>query len=371
MDERLNLPSASAFAILVNCPGSHNLVQTVPPEQREDSTEASERGTRIHKARETMSSDGLKDDGEVAAFRQGLVNEGSILEQWKYEFGIGEVDEYLEERLWLRDGMNPIASGMLDVTFVERGTRMPHVLACDWKSMSGLSAGRAVDNWQLRLHATLVASEFGASHCRCVLNKPEAWGNQTDAVDFDSAALQRMDYMVRYHLWFATLSDSPRRAGSWCWFCEAKGHCPEAAAFSMLPSAIVGGALAKVDTLSPADLKKLFSIDSDIRKILDKAYSRLATFTDEDLAAIGLRRGKAKETDKFVDVNGAVTALYEAGLTKADLLGCMTPGKGKLVELIRREFALSEDKAEAFLKEKCAEFMEVKQGARPIVEIRK
>lgn len=346
-------------------------MQTVPAEQREDSTEASERGTRIHKARETESIADLQDEGEVAAYVQGMKNEAIICEQWKHDFGITDCDLYLEERLWLRDGMNPIASGMLDVTFVERGTRTPHVLAIDWKSMSGLSAGRAVDNWQLRLHATLVASEFGASHCRCVLNKPEAWGNQMDAVDFDSAALQRMDYMVRYHLWFATLSDSPRRAGSWCWFCEAKGHCPEAAAFSMLPSAIVGGALAKVDTLSPADLKKLFTIDSDVRKILDKAYTRLATFTDEDLAAIGLRRGKAREAEKFVDVNGAVTALYEAGLTKADLLGCMTPGKGKLVELIRREFALSEDKAEAFLKEKCAEFMEVKQGARPIVEIRK
>jgi hypothetical protein len=369
--ERGGKPSASSFAILVNCPGSHNLVQTVPTDQREDSTEYSERGERIHKARETRSTAMLQDDSEVAAYNQGIANEALVLEQWKHEFGIGEVDEYLEDRLWLRDGMSPIASGKLDVTFVERGDRTPHIVTVDWKTLSGLSAGPAVDSWQLRLQAILAAQEFNAVHVRCVFNKPEAYYRQTDAVDFDSTALRNTEYMARYHLWLATLPDAPRRAGAWCWFCPAQAFCPEAASFAMLPSVIAGGALAKVDTLSPQDLRKLWGVDSDIRKIQDRVSARLATFTDEGLSAIGLRRGKAKETDKFVDVNGAVTALYEAGLTKSDLIGCMTVGKGKLVELIRREFALSEAAAEKWLAEKCGTFMEVKQGARPIVEIRK
>lgn len=369
--ERGGKPSASSASIWMRCQGQPNMVRSLPPRVEDDSTPESRRGTKIHDALLYRNPE-ILDEGERAAYDNAIRNEQLAVEQWKAQLGLESVvEEERELRLWLWDKQEAIVSGKIDTHFIECSSRNPCVLIEDFKTGSSIGAAPAAENPQLKVLAVLAKYEYGARHVRVFVNRCESWGEQVDVADYDEAALAQAEYMVRFHLWLASQPSAPRTPGAHCHWCAAIGSCPENAAMAMLPSVATGGALARVDSLSHEDLKKLWLVDSDLRRILDKVSARLATFSDEDLNAIGLRRGKAKEVDKFIDVNGAVTALYEAGLTKTDLWNTATLGKGKLVELIRREFALSEAAAEKWLAEKCAPYMEVKQGARPIVEMRK
>jgi hypothetical protein len=349
------------------------MVHGLTPLDDKDSTEAT-RGTRLHRCLEIRNPADLIDESEVAAYHQAIRNESVIVQQWQSSLGLESVSEGERElRLWMWDcRWSAIVSGKIDTHWLDAASRRPAVLIQDFKSGSGIGAGSAASNSQLMTLAVLAYFEYGARHVRVALNKFETFGEQIDVADYDEAALAQAEYMVRFHLWLTQQPGAPRTPGSHCHFCPAVGSCPENAAMALLPSVATGGALANVDTLSPQDLRKLWGVDSDIRKILDRVSARLATFSDDDLNAIGLRRGKAKETDKFIDINSAVTVLYEAGITTSDLWNCATLGKGKLIELVRREFALSSDeKAERWLLEKCGAFIEKKEGARPIVEMRK
>lgn len=374
-DDRLDLPSASKFDIIVNCPGMPNLARTIPPvEADNDSTPEADRGTRIHHAREISSTMHLQDEGEMKAYTRLVDNERIILSEWSDEKNLEMYNVETELRLWLFDPITgaPITSGRLDVLYVESGTRTPHVLVIDTKTLSGLSAGSAVESWQLKVQAVLSRFEFGARHVRVAFNKPEALGKEIDVCDLDTAMLDQCEYMIRYHLWLTTLPNAPRRAGEWCNWCVCKGHCPEAGAMALLPMAVsAGGVLARIDTLSPADLRKIWDVSAVIKKVLGRVDARLASMSEEQLASVGLRLGKPRETDSIVDVPLAMRRLRESGLMPEDIVKCAKIGKGELTKLVRREFALSsDDKAEAWIARVLGDCMETKEGAAPVKEIR-
>lgn len=343
------------------------------PEHKSESTPESLRGTRIHKARETGSALDLQDEGEVAAYQNWLKNEQIVLEQWRHEFNVSEPLEELEQRLWLYEpnSFNPILSGRLDVMYVEQGTRTPHALIIDGKTLSGLSAGKAEDSWQLRCQAVLAAYEFGAVHVRAAFLKPEAWGKQVDVVDFDAQSLQNTEYMIRWHIWFSSLPDAPRRAGAHCTWCPCAAYCPERAAQALIPSAMTNGVLERIDTLSPRDLKRLWDSSTLITKMLARVDYRLSSLPAETLARVGLYRGAPKETDTLINAAGLKSRLQELGLQEQDIMSCADFGKTKLVKLIRREFALSSDaKAEAWMSRNLEQFIETKTGARSLKELK-
>lgn len=371
--ERLDLPSASSAGTWIRCQGQPQMVRSLPPrdEAAESSPEAS-RGTRLHLALETRNPMILEDEGESVAFKQALKNQETAIQQWISELGLELVSEGERElRLWLwsQDGSEPIVSGKMDTHWIEAGTRTPCVMIQDYKSGSGIGAGDAASNPQLQVLAVLVKYEYNARHVRVLLNKFESWGNQLDHVDYDEAALAQAEYMVRFHLWQTTQLNAPRTPGPQCWYCAAAGLCPENAAFTMLPTVATKGILEQVDSLSPQDLKKLWEIDGQIRKTLDRVSWRLANLPSETLASVGLYLGAPKETDKFVDVNGAVNRLKEFGLAESDILACAKLGKGELVKLIRRELAYSSDaKAEAWMARNLGEFIETTEGARSLKE---
>lgn len=372
-DERENLPSASGANIWQRCTGQPQMVRSLPPrdEAIESSPEAT-RGTRLHLALETRNPMILEDEVETDAYHQALNLQEMALAQWQSNLGLATITEGDRElRLWLwsQDGSEPIVSGKMDTHWIEVGTRTPCVLVQDFKSGSGIGAGDAASNPQLQVLAVLVKYEYNARHVRVVLNKFESWGNQLDHVDYDEAALVQAEYMVRFHLWQTTLPNAPRTPGPQCWYCPAAGLCPENAALTMLPTVATKGILEQVDSLSPQDLKKLWEIDGQIRKTLDRVSYRLANLPAETLSELGLYLGAPKETDKIIDVVGTVNRLKELGVLENDILTCAKLGKGELVKLIRREFALSSDaKAEAWMAKHIGEFIETTEGARSLKE---
>lgn len=373
-DERENLPSASASSTWMRCQGQPQMVRTLPPRDEIESSPEATRGTRLHSALETRNPMLLEGEGESVAFKQALKNQDLMLEQWQSELGLEVITEGERElRLWLwsQDGSEAIASGKMDSHWIEANTRTPCVIIQDYKSGSGIGAGDAATNEQLRTLAVLAKYEYGARHVRVVLNCFESFGEQLRVCDYDEAALAQAEYMVRFHLWLTTLPNAPRTPGPQCWYCAAAGLCPENAALTMLPTVATKGILEQVDSLSPEDLKKLWLADSQIRKTLDRVSYRLANLPPEELAGVGLYLGKPKEMEKIVDVPSAVARLKEHGLSEADILTCAKLGKGELVKLIRREFSLSSDaKAEAWIDRNLAEFIERTEGARSLKEIK-
>lgn len=372
-DDRLHLPSASGASTWMRCSGQPQMVRSLPPrdEAIESSPEAT-RGTRLHRALEIRNTMDLADEIEVAAYNQALKNQETALAQWQSELGLEVITEGERElRLWLwsQDGSEPIVSGKMDTHWIEVGTRTPCVAIQDFKSGSGVGAGDAASNPQLQVLAVLAKYEYNARHVRVLLNKFESFGRQLDHVDYDEAALAQAEYMVRFHLWQTTQPNAPRTPGPQCWYCAAAGLCPENAAFTLLPTVATKGILEQVDSLSPQDLKKLWEVDSQIRKTLDRVSYRLAALPAETLSELGLYLGEPRETEKFVDVAGAKERLQSFGLAETDILSCADLGKGKLVKLIRRDLALSSDaKAEQWLARNLSEFIESKPGARSLKE---
>lgn len=349
------------------------MVNSLPlRDESADKSPDSERGVRLHRCVELRSTLDLADDVEIAAYHQALKNQEIAIAQWQSELGLELVTEGERElRLWLwsQDGKEPIVSGKSDTHWIEAGSRNPAVMIQDLKSGSGIGAGRAADNPQLMTLAVLAKYEYNARSVRVVLNKFESFGNQLDHCDYDEAALAQAEYMVRFHLWLTTRPNAPRTPGPQCWYCAAAGLCPENAALTMLPTVASKGIVEQIDSLSPQDLKKLWDVDGQIRKTLDRVAYRLASLPIETLSELGLYLGEPKETDSIVDVAGAKERLQSFGISEADILSCAKLGKGELVKIVKRELGLSSDaKSEAWIARNLSDFIETKQGARSLKE---
>ena len=205
-DPRLGKPSASSFSRDVACPGNRNLIRAMYASgeingEESAGNELAERGTRIHKSRETGNTFELQAD-ELTAYNDGLKIEQQATRDWQLEFGLQNVTEGERElRLWLHHPLNlkPMLSGQLDVHFLAGNDR---AIVHDWKTSSGKSAGDAEDSWQLRIQALLLWKELPElTDIRAGFIKPEAFGKRVDYVDFNLFDLQNIERAAHYTLW--------------------------------------------------------------------------------------------------------------------------------------------------------------------------
>lgn len=357
--ERLDKASASAFEIDAACPGRQNMLRALPPEAfRETSDEDAAMGTRIHKARETGNTLELDSD-ELDIYRRGMDSETEIVSQWAEAFSVDQYKEGPREvRLWLNDPqtLRPVLSAKLDVHYVA----LPHVLVIDWKSLWCKHLTPAVRNYQARVQAVCAANEYGAMHVRVAFNK--AMFGKSDPVDYTLSDLPYAEHSLFYHLWESRQPDAQRKAGQHCNYCVAKAWCPEAGAYSMLPSVVAANAVngglsdsgldpkAMVERLVPADLVMLFRRSGVITKILEEAKSRLKGFSDGELEALGLRRKEGRKLDPIVDAKGAFECLRdEHGISESELWSAMKISKAELVDAIRRDQGWGKEQTQGFI----------------------
>lgn len=374
-DPRLGLPSASSFSRDVACPGNRNLVRAMfaAGEISGDagSHELAERGTRIHKARETSNTFDLQPD-ELTAYNDGLKIEQQATRYWQAEFDIPQCTEGERElRLWLHHPINlrPMLSGQLDVHYTATTRAIVH----DWKTSSGKSAGDAEDSWQLRIQALLLWKEFpGLTDIRAGFIKPEAFSKRIDYVDFNLFDLQNIERSVHYTLWQTQQPDAPLHAGPHCQYCPAKAVCKAAAKEAVspiqelpppLPEKITAKTAEQLVSMMPVESARLvWSKRGTIKHIMDALHARLYNLPPEELYRLELRKTLGRSGDYVRDVKLAFDALVEAGLPPESVWQCLSLSKTAVVKAFQMDMNYRESMAEAVYENVLDDFIERRQG---------
>ena len=369
--ERLNLPSASAFGITANCPGSVGLIKSLNlPDDRGD--EMAERGTRIHKGWETGSIEGLAAD-EVEDLKKTQSLDDAAVVQWAFEKQIPagtSLETFSERRLWLHDDdMNPVLSGQFDKLTICNG----HAFVRDLKSGWCRNLTPSEESWQLRVLCVLVWLEYGSKvdglkTIRASFIKPKFGKNGVDTVEYDTDSLYRSKNQVKQILWESSQPEARFNAGNHCNYCKARQHCRVAASYAMLPSVIAQNATDMVSTLSNDDLVKLWQSDAIVRKILDGVKARLKSLPAETLESLGLKVGEGRKLDPITNTEGCYRLLQHQ-LDESSLFASMKFSKGDLEKVLMKRRDMSKSDAQKWISENLAVFIEQKKSEGSIEEL--
>lgn len=363
-DPRANLPSASAYAITEACPGSENIIRSIPGKTEEEADEQALRGTRIHSAWETGDTSDLSQD-EIADYNESIATLNQALADWKDQVGATEVQEIREQRLWLNDPstMEPILSGQFDRLYLYGN----EALNLDLKSGWCRTLTRADENRQIRVLNVLIWKEYGVTSIRGAFVKPKL-RRQLDAVHYTESDLIHSEAQIHHSIWKSKQPDAQRVPGSHCNYCPAKSFCPEAGAYSMLPSVMVNAIETKdaqmmVERLAIEDLALIQSRASIIGKILDEVKARLKSLPAEELRRVGLEIGRGKKLDPIKDTKGAFDALVKFGVKEEELWQALSFSKGELVKAVMRDQGWAKKPTEGWLwDQELKQFIEPKQS---------
>jgi hypothetical protein len=372
--ERLDLPSASGFSIAVECEGQPALVATLPPQQEDEPDELALRGTRIHLALETGDTSDLSDD-EAEDYQKMKESEEAIRTQWCRERGfdwdalknLPSVKTGKEDRFWMNDPETglPCLSAKLDKYVIV----LDEAYICDYKS--GAFNKRLTPtqrNFQLRVQAVLLWREFDhIKRVRVAFAKPNS---STDFTDYSESDLEYSEAQIRHVIWRTQQPGAIRRPGQHCNWCPCKPFCPEAASYSLLPSAMVGNALEMVDRLTPADLVAIWERSTVIGKILEAVKTRLKGFSDEQLALLGLGRTPGRRLDPIIKTKEAFDFFFETeNITEEELWSALKFSKTELQKAIMRDKGWPADKTRGYLKQMLVPYIEEKQAVAGLEKI--
>lgn len=372
---RLNLPSASSFALDAACLGRQNLLAEMRAQGSVTVDDPglralSERGTRIHKARTTGNTFELQDESELNAYKAWCEYEKRVVEQWMAEKGIAVVpDPILQERLFLHDeALRPVVSGELDILYIAG----EHGLLLDGKSGMAYYAGAAASSWQLRVYSILAEAEWPQlSTIRASFIKMEAFGERISTTEYSKSDLKRSREWIYELLWKMKQPDAPLHAGQHCALCPCKAYCHEAITYSQLPSVRGNGqfTIDRVMTMPIDDVAEVYRHRSTVGKIMDAVQARLEALPPSDLAAVGFKMKDGKRLDFIANVNGAVETLMAMGFAADEIHGIMKLPKGDLVKLLGDRLGSNKTKAEAEYDKRMAPFIEKKRGKPTLEEI--
>lgn len=288
-DERLNLPSASTLHRVMQCPGSFRLEQQCPNQTNEHA----ERGTRIHQWLNDQSTHLTEDELDLAHSCEIVRN--ILLKEW---CGNDIPEVYSKEtRLYLREGLVPIASGQEDITY----TCNDHFLIIDYKT--GRIAPESVEsNYQLRLLAVLLADDLDAMDVEwedisCAIVQPSVTWSPC-LVTYTREHIKAAKEEILEGLKASNQVDSPLIPSiEACRYCRAKAICP-ALVDKTRDLAVVQDLPKEWTTKEPEDKKALY----DLSKMAVKCAEEIQRLIKEDLKAgeqipgLTLKKGQSKRT---------------------------------------------------------------------------
>lgn len=364
-DPRLGKPSASSFGLDALCPGRQDLLQSLPdlPEPKD---EDAERGTRLHAAWEKEDPTGL-DSEDTELYIKGLKLVEHVKSVWRLSMEVGACEEgKREQRFWFNDQ----ASGQADRHY----RQLDRALVIDFKSLWCRSLAPSELNWQLLLLAVLVAKEYKLNHVRCAFVKPMF--NRLDTVDYNADDLKRAEYGVQQVLW-ASKNTPQRRPGSHCRHCKAATACPEAKAWTLLPSVQTNAvgritptmAEGLVETLSLQDCVRVWETQTSRRNIEDAIKARLKSLPLGELADLGLTLGKPRINNPITNPAEAWSFLAFSGIPTEKLWAAVSLSKGALTEIVQVHFTLTKKDAEQWIKDKLTPFVTATPSERPLEKI--
>ncbi|HRV31952.1 MAG TPA: PD-(D/E)XK nuclease family protein, partial [Kiritimatiellia bacterium] len=262
-------------------------------------SEAAERGTRIHAAREGTDIPASAD--EAASLERGKALEREVVKAWQEANKLVNITEGPpESRFWLHDDMSlrALASAKVDVHYLGKDAAgNTHALVIDWKTGSKLFVPIPRNNMQLKLQSLLLHYEYDAKTVRACLNFTDE--GVAEFHDFTVPQLKLVEAQIVETLSLASQPDAPRYAGRWCQYCPCVGDCPESASIALLPLSLTKlevtakNAAEIVDRLSADDWAYIYERKSIIEAVMEAVVERLRKLSDVELNRLGLKRAAA------------------------------------------------------------------------------
>lgn len=309
-DPRLGKPSASGIYKLVACPGSDNAERGLPELPPEKTTED---GAVIHKASETGDISELEGD-QVDIAKNLRAMEERALDVWMRELNIDSTPErHVEERLWIRDRktLELLASAQLDIYYVHD----IYALVIDNKT-GFLDAPPAEKNWQLLTQGISLWHERPETQIFRVAINASRLSSKFDPADYTQEGLAHGERELIHAFWVSKQPDAPRRPGSWCRYCKAKGVCPEASSYSLVTQQELGiksgdklAILTAINQLTPPQLANVFVKSKIAAVIFDGVESKLKAMSKEQLEPLGLTLKPGAVQKKITDPTKAANRL--------------------------------------------------------------
>lgn len=358
------------------CPGSENLIRSIPADQLpKDSSDVAESGTRVHAALQTGDASDLDmTETEIAERLKKLEDE--TVKQWWSEVVVpncktgpelgGGVTIIREERLWIRDQdtLEELASAKPDVVY-HIGD---YALCVDFKSGFKPSTP-AQRNHQLKTQALAVHCETYCSNIRVVIAQ-HRFTSMVTAADYNDETIPQAAAELMHDLWKSNQPDAPRVPGEWCDYCPAAAWCSERTALALLPSYRLLGSPKKelmaayVESLTPEDLafvekRRLLAV-----ALFDAVKARLKKLPTDQLRQLGFELSDGRTMPEVKDPGAIIHMMEETGLLKEDeVMGMFHMLLGKVEETyVKRVMEANERNGVKFDTQKAA-----KESFRQIV----
>lgn len=333
MDERRNLPSASAASRYAACLGSFDLERQVA---EVESTADAAIGNRIHAAL------ALEPVGNLTTDETWIIDRcrEQELELVKATFGDVETNCFREKRLWSldKDG-NKLWSGKPDVIYTVSDNGMLYGLIIDYKSGRG-AVENAAENLQLRCLVALLDESWGFTLDRITVAiiQPLA-GPPSVAVyessDIHSAILESNGLMKEVQK--VGQPRTPSEAA--CKYCKGKPYCKEARELAVAPpltdapAGITPDAIAA--TLTNQTLAAFLDRAAQAEAVIEACRAEARRRLSEGDAIEGwmLKDGAVRETIK--DTETVYLRFIEGGGTYEDIMPAITLNKTKLKDALK------------------------------------
>jgi hypothetical protein len=222
--ERLDLSSCSSAYRRRRCTGSENLIRElrtrgllkeIPPSKDAES------GTAVHAAWSGANVELSSSEEQTLAELKRL--EAMVLADWS----AGEPYQLLgrEERLWLRNGIEPLHSGQYDVCYVSTDYRRALIL--DAKTLYGVQQEAAINDQLRELTGLVHFNHPPIRHFTVAILIP----NQAERISiatYDQLEAELALRLLRLSLFESADPGAPRTPGAHCEHCPARLQCEEA-----------------------------------------------------------------------------------------------------------------------------------------------
>jgi len=369
-DERLNLPSASGYGRLLNCPGSGAMEAKC---EKDEDTPESASGTRIHAhcAGLPVEPPLTLTENDTAEMCRSL--EEQAKEQWKQRLsGIHYIQEAREDRLYLRDGLKIAFSGQPDLVLMSQNK----ALVLDYKTGFG-DQQDSCENDQLRALAVLLKHEYpDLEEITAGIIQPGA-GMRVELVTFNAEHLEAATAEVFGALESAKRPVAPLILGDHCKWCRAKAICPKQQhQFKKLSNMTITTNMERQELLPNETLFQLLKQKGNVLKFIGEleAEAKRRLEAGQEISGEGeqyaLVDGAARR--KVADNAGLANALLEShGITSRELLEtCSTIKVGELDTLMRMKSGKKAKEVKLWQDVKLAEFIKKESSGKTLERVK-
>jgi uncharacterized protein DUF2800 len=331
-DERLGLPSTSTARRRAQCADSEDLIRELRAQNKLADipvTKDSVGGTRMHAAWAGEKVD--LSEFESKTLEEILRIEAMLVSDWAGSDGVDLLGR--EQRLWLKDGTQPLLSGKYDCAYISKDAK--RVLILDAKTLYGEVEG-AEHNDQLRELVALFRFNYPEIESfRVAIISPNRY-ERCSVAEYDSFEAELALRLAKRTLEKAAEPDAIRTPGPWCLHCPAHLQCEEAQqlidhTFSLAQRIEAGDYAIPI---GDKGARVLDNINTAIKLLsgLKSAYKTIIAADHDAVPGWALRPGK--KIRQIIPDQGFWAAVDHAGFRDIVLERCVDVSVSKLEDLL-------------------------------------